>query len=601
MVSGIVSHLPARTIFVIGKGGVGKSTTSSALALALADRGERTHLLSTDPAHSLGDLFGTADVATEEWTSPCTPLLTLEELDATRRARTWLEEVQEGVAELVERGTYLDRADVAALLDGSLPGMDEVMAALRIASLAASGEHERVVVDTAPTGHTLRLLDAGKVLGGWVAAVEAMAAKASAVALGLTGRRVRFSGQLTMERARADVDRFVGLLGRSDFVVVTRAGEAVEAETARLLARLRGRGLRVAAAVHVEEGEAYAEGSAPESRKAGVTPTFRVPFRDDLVGCEGLRRWGAGSPPRAPREPHARVSSPADPVEPRDALALLPPRGLMLFSGKGGVGKSTCAAAYAVRLSRERGVLLLSTDPAGSLGEVFGQPVGPEATPIGPRLVVRQLDAEGDFARFRDAHRHRIGDAFTRLGLEHSVALDRRVVESLVDMAPPGLDEIFAVDAVLDGTAAGGVMLLDTAPTGHFLRLLEMPEIALSWARALLRILLKYRSVLGLDDFAQEVLRFAKRLRSLIALLGDAEKSGVVVVTLGAALARRETERLSATLRQRGVPMTAVIQNRWAHGDAIVEGFETILSPFVTPAPVGVESLLALAARWRAA
>jgi len=600
----VVPPLSARFVFVVGKGGVGKSTTSSALALAFADGGERTRLISTDPAHSLGDLFGRPDGATDEWTSSCTPLLTVEEFDAARRARSWLVEVRDAVGELIERGTYLDRDDVAVLLDGSLPGMDEVMAALRVVSLAEDEAHERVVVDTAPTGHTLRLLEAGKLLEGWTRAVEAMAAKGSAVALGLTGRTIRFAGESTMATMRNDVDRFAALLSDADFVVVTRAGVVVEAETRRLIGRLRGDGLRVAATVEVgsPDGEGHDDEQGPAADRA--IPTFQVAWRDDLDGCDGLRKWGVATPTRSSRRAAARGPRLAGGAERGKILTLLPPRPVMLFAGKGGVGKSTCAAAYAVSLTRERRVLLLSTDPAGSLSEVLDGCVGPEGTSFGPRLVARQLAAEADFARFRAAHQDRIREVFERLGLQHSVALDRRVLESLVDVAPPGLDEVFAVDAILDGSDEQDVLLIDTAPTGHFLRLLEMPEIALSWTRALMRILVKYRAVLGLDDLAHDVLRFAKRLKGLVALLADREQSGVVIVTLSDALARRETERLTATLRTRGVPVSAVIQNRWSADDPVVMApspLPVILSPLMSPPPVGAEALLGLADQWCAA
>ncbi|HUF76414.1 MAG TPA: ArsA family ATPase, partial [Longimicrobiales bacterium] len=167
-------------MFFVGKGGVGKSTSAAAVALRMADDGGRVRLVSTDPAHSLGDVFGVALQAGASATSPCSAGLTLEEIDAVGRARTWLESVRGPIAELIDLGTYLDHDDVAALLDRSMPGMDELMGALRLVELAA-GTDERVVVDTAPTGHLLRMLDSGAVLDGWSRALAAMADKAGAV------------------------------------------------------------------------------------------------------------------------------------------------------------------------------------------------------------------------------------------------------------------------------------------------------------------------------------------------------------------------------------------------------------------------------------
>jgi arsenite-transporting ATPase len=280
----------------------------------------------------------------------------------------------------------------------------------------------------------------------------------------------------------------------------------------------------------------------------------------------------------------------------------------MFFAGKGGVGKSTCAAAYAMGLARARDVLLVSTDPAGSLGDVFGVPVDADGTRVAPRLVARQVDAEADFARFRRTHRENIRAVFADLGVRDTAVLDRRVLESIVDMAPPGLDEIFAVQAILEGQGAHHVLIVDTAPTGHFLRLLEMPETALAWTRALLRVLLKYRSVLSLDGLAQDLLVWAKQLKSLLQLLADPARSGVVVVTMPETLARRETDRLVAALRRESVPVAAVVHNRWTPNASAADPqprapqpWTVLLSPLLPIPPVGADALEALADRWRIA
>jgi anion-transporting ArsA/GET3 family ATPase len=173
-VDGLMGRMQSRFAFVVGKGGVGKSTASAALALALADRGARVHLLSTDPAHSLGDLFERR-LAPGLPTSVCGPGLMIEEIDTAGRSSAWLESVREPVSDLIDSGTYLDREDVAAFLDRSLPGVDELMGALRLVEISDASAADRVVVDTAPTGHLLRLLDAGDVLDGWSDALDAMA------------------------------------------------------------------------------------------------------------------------------------------------------------------------------------------------------------------------------------------------------------------------------------------------------------------------------------------------------------------------------------------------------------------------------------------
>lgn len=582
---------------VVGKGGVGKTTTAAALALRLADAGARTHLLSIDPAHSLGDVFLRPMEGRGAAPRPCTENLTLEELDGPGEAERWFSGVRDAFVDLVDHGTYLEREDIVLFLDRSLPGMDEVMAAVRIAKLADTERCERVVVDTAPTGHTLRMLRAGETIRGWVEALEAMADKASAVGTAMRGRRIRLAGEVVLDELRSEIDGFERCVrSEADFVVVTREGAVVEAETRRYVERLRESGHRVAAIVGVGGGLTPFEGVD--------VPRFEVPLRSNLDGCEGLRLWGlppAGEEVAVPES----VKTPDLPCE--DVVVDLARREMVFFAGKGGVGKSTCAAAFALRASRDRTVLLLSLDPAGSIGDVLGKHVGTERTWVGDRLEVRQLDADLALAHFRDRHGARIRETFERLGLQRSMALDRRVLETIVDMAPPGLDELFGLDAILDGSDGHDLVVIDTAPTGHFLRLLEMSDAVLDWTRSVLRVLLRYRTVLGLDDTASETLGFARRLRGLAEMLRDPRRTGVVVVTSSGVLAERETQRLVRTLHDREVDVAAVVLNCYRPDGAWSDrlpgrgagGPGRILAPRFSPPPVGVEPLLGFLQTWR--
>jgi anion-transporting ArsA/GET3 family ATPase len=159
------------------------------------------------------------------------------------------------VSEIIESGTWLDEADVAGFGRLALPGVDEMMAVLRLSELAAGTA--RVVVDTAPTGHMLRLLDAGDVHEGIARTLRAMAAKADAVAGAMTGRAVRMRGESIIDELEASVRVWrEDVLRRAAFVVVTRPDAVVGAETAQLLAGLEQRRLRVAAVLGV--------GAAPE-------------------------------------------------------------------------------------------------------------------------------------------------------------------------------------------------------------------------------------------------------------------------------------------------------------------------------------------------
>ena len=592
-------------IFVTGKGGVGKTTTAGALALELADTGTPTHLISTDPAHSLADLFHHG-AGGSVVTSLCSPLLRIEEFDAGAAGDAWVEHALGPVSQIVEGGTYLDREDVAAFSRLALPGIDEMMAVLRLVELAASaGRGSRVVVDTAPTGHTLRLLDAGATFDGIARALRAMAEKASAVAGAMMGRAVRMRGEDIIEELEGTVGAYRDrVLGPAAFVVVTRAGAVVEAETVRLVADLERRRLRAVALVITGPGDGQ--------RVPPDVAQLRVPLLEDVAGCAGLRRWrehvgaGATTPGPGPSGPGpaastipGRASGSAAAPTAVEWLAGTAER-LLLFAGKGGVGKSTCAAAAAVALARERDVLLCSTDPAGSLSDVLGTAAREPA----PRLRVLQIEPAAQLERLRDRYQEEVGAALERLGLTESAALDRRVIETLWNLTPPGIDELTAMAAMVAGSKTGELVVIDSSPTGHFLRLLEMPDIALGWTRQLMRIVVKYGIAGAAGGVAESLLDLSRELRALRDTLHNATSSAVIIVMLDEPMVRAETGRLAEALAAAGVRVAGVVVNRAATAGARPTPFDGAGQPVVMHAPalergpIGVNALRGFIDRW---
>lgn len=603
----IVAALDARFTFVVGKGGVGKTTTAGALALRMADEGRPTRLLSTDPAHSLGDVFDVDLEPSGEAADVCGAPLALEAFDAAGYAESWIGEASGPLSELFDLGTYLDDQDVDSFLGLSLPGLDEVMAALRLGDLAESGGDARVVVDTAPTGHTLRLLDSGRVLSTWVRALRAMSRKATAVAEGLTRGRVRLAADAFVDELAADVRRFEEeVLAGARFVVVTRGDPLVRDETRRLEAELDGRGLRRRVRVVVPDGPGR---GAPE---ADGETTFGVGWQPDLRGCAELRRWGAEPAPggegregRLRGPPTATDPERRTPSRPLPELRSLLERRVLLFAGKGGVGKSTCAAACAVVSAEARPVTLISTDPAGSLEALLEAPLPDEDGEVVPGLEVRQLDAESELDRFLERSRAEVERIFEGLGVAGDAALDREVAESLLELAPPGVDEIFALVRVMEVVEEGTrSVVVDAAPTGHFLRLIRMPELALDWIHALMRVLLKYRSVAGLEETGGRLLELARRIRRLRALLTDPDRSAAVLVTLAGPVVAAESRRLHERLVAAGIPVGAWVRNRAAPGAGParpeVAGGAALrfAAPELHEPPRGARALRAFASRW---
>ena len=241
----------------------------------------------------------------------------------------------------------------------------------------------------------------------------------------------------------------------------------------------------------------------------------------------------------------------------------------LLFGGKGGVGKSTCAAAtaldLALRHSRKR-VLLLSMDPAHSLGDVFGAPLGDRAATVPggpPNLHVREIDAAAEMARFRGKYVAAVDEAFARIA--RSAGGDHAAFRELIDLAPPGIDEVIAVADVAEAlTGEKGhydVIVTDTAPTGHALRLLQTPAVLREWTQALMAILLKYREIVGAGTLASLLVQLSKRLRALQDILADAAQTRFVVVTRAAALPAAESSALIAALGSLGIAVQAVVVN----------------------------------------
>jgi len=654
--------------FFAGKGGVGKTTCAAATALMLAEDGHRVLVVSTDPAHSLSDVFARRLGGTPRRLPARRGSLRALELDADRALVRWLTRRRSTLRTIAERGTYLDDEDLGRLLRLSFPGVDELMGLVELARVARQGGYERVVVDTAPTGHALRLLAMPQTLRRVAAVLNDMYAKHRFLAESLgrgyrpdaadrlieeletDGReltsllqapeRCRFSWVLLPETlALAEARDGVASLAASDIGVSEMLVNRVTPPSGPSCALCDGR-RRV-------EGRVLAE-----IRRAFPRLPIRVlpALPDEPRGVAGLRAvvallrrkaatTGATSPtkPRAGALPSRRLTAATPPVW-TATLQALAPAGvrLLVVAGKGGVGKTTVAATLALELSRQRPqarVLLLSADPAHSLGDVLQAPVDDEEQAItgAPEsLRVRELDAGRAFARTRERYQRTVEDTFDSLlrGSRFDVAYDREALRGLMDLAPPGMDELFAIlsviEALLEREPPVDLVVLDTAPTGHALRLLEMPGAALGWVHALLAILLKYREVVGLGDVAADLVATARRLRELIALLSDPARARVVAVTRAAELPERETERLLDRLRRLRMTVPAVVVNaatppgcarcererrreaRWrrrlgSRRPRRAQAWSIIGSPAVTPPPRGVAALGAWSCAWEAA
>ena len=532
MLSFVAAPTPA--LFFTGKGGVGKTSLACATAVALADAGRRVLLVSTDPASNLADVLGApvgpvvAEVAT-------VPGLSALNVDPEAAARAYRERVVGPM-----RGVLPD--DAVAGIEEGLSGActTEIAAFDRFAALLA-GEGDAVgadvvVFDTAPTGHTLRLLE---LPAAWSGFIDENPGGASCLgpSSGLETQRERYEAAAQALRDPA----------RTTLVLVARPEPPALAEAARSAAELAALGVDsqrlvvngvfratdpsdpLAAAIEREADRALVE--IPEALKA--LPRETVALRPhNLVGLDALRDLVADhgaydAPTEAPEVP-------ALPDAAADLAALVSEieaegKGLVLVMGKGGVGKTTVAAAVATELAaRGHAVHLTTTDPAAHLDEALGDDVPGEIT-------VSRIDPEEETRLYTD-----------RVLRTKGADLDddaRRLLAE--DLRSPCTEEVAVFHAFSKavGQAARGFVVMDTAPTGHTLLLLD-----------------------ATGSYHREVLRSsglpAERVTTPLMRLQDPAFTRVLVVTLAETTPVREAAALQADLRRAGVEPFGWVVNR---------------------------------------
>jgi arsenite-transporting ATPase len=329
---------------------------------------------------------------------------------------------------------------------------------------------------------------------------------------------------------------------------------------------------------------------------------------DPPIGLAALEGWGEAMRGGLPRlSPDAMPVSSGTAGRDRRASVLELVRPLTIVGGKGGVGKTTVACALGIAASGGR-TLVVSTDPAPSVSDALAMDIAeePVRVPGAATLEAQQLDAAAAFARFRERWQERVDALFAAvLGGRMEAVHDRRIMRDLLRLAPPGIDELYALAALGETLAEEryATVIVDPAPTGHLLRLLESPALALDWSHRLLRLMLKYKPMTGLGEAAEELLAFARRTRALDAILRDGHRAALVLVSLDEPLVRRETERLVGEVRARGMAVSGLVWNRAGAAGTpplpVTPRVPQFEAPTTTPPPRGVDALTRWMAAWR--
>jgi arsenite-transporting ATPase len=230
------------------------------------------------------------------------------------------------------------------------------------------------------------------------------------------------------------------------------------------------------------------------------------------------------------------------------------------------VGKTTCAAATAIALLPKK-TLLVSSDPAHSVGDCLGQEIGDEITRVerAENLYALEISAEKTLDRFKqDYRREMLRLLETSAGIEH---LTRREMEKLLSLPVPGADEVMGLKRLMDVMEEGTFekYVLDTAPTGHALRLLSMPDIFDEWINVFYDLRRKHRDyekAFGRRDRADEFLVTLKTSTAKLRDLLRSQKTEFVVVTAAEHLVIEETKDLVSQLRSFGITVRHLIFNK---------------------------------------
>ena len=578
-----LDHAPT-FLFFTGKGGVGKTSLSCATAIRLAQQGKNVLLVSTDPASNVGQVFSQTIGNSITAIANVAGLSALE-IDPQLAAQQYRERIVGPVrGQLPDSVVRSIEEQLSGACTTEIAAFDEFTALLTDEALISSYDH--IIFDTAPTGHTIRLL---QLPGAWSGFIETNPGGASCLGplSGLEKQRQRYADAVT---ALSDPDR-------TRLILVARAQKGTLDEVARTHQELAAIGLArqhlvingilpereaaqdaLASAIRRHEQEALA--AMPAALQA--LPTDYLPLKAaNLVGVEALSSLFSDRNEAIPV-----TTGPANQSFDLTRLSTLVDEiaktghGLVLMMGKGGVGKTTLAAAVAVALA-QRGlpVHLTTSDPAAHLADTLSGSLD--------NLEVSRIDPHAEIMRYRQHVLDTKGKDLDDQG--------RAMLEE--DLRSPCTEEIAVFQAFsrIIREAGKKFVVMDTAPTGHTLLLLD-----------------------ATGAYHREATRHIDPLlhhTTPMMRLQDPERTKVMIVTLAETTPVLEAAGLQDELRRAGIePWAWLINNslsaaltsspllkqRAAFELAQIEAVRTryaarvALVPMQTEEPIGIERLLRL-------
>jgi len=569
--------MAAQFTFFSGKGGVGKTSMACATAVRYADDGKRTLIVTTDPASNLADVF---EQAIGHQIVPITGVANLwaMEIDPDRAAQEYRERAlapiraafpPELVQVIEEQMSGPCTTEVAAFdRFTDFLTMDESAEATTARAPARQDGPPRfdvVIFDTAPTGHTLRLL---QLPFEWSQAIDSAAQNNGQTCIGpaaaIQDARLKYEQAMTILRDSR----------QTTFVFVLHPEAIAIQETRRTIGELGKLDIHahqlIVNGIIPPEAMANPLFAARAQMQARYLQQIKAELQyptqcmyllaGEIKGVAGLRE--------VPKTLFAAVtlvlprpaSSSAQPIPARvqqsvassSLLARLVPNGhrrALFFAGKGGVGKTVASCVTAVWLARQGyRTLLLTTDPAAHLGDVLDVPVGDEAAPVegAPNLWAARIDPKAS----AEAYKGRILEDARQQGRSEK---DIQVMAEELDS--PCTEEMAAFDRFIDYASQEQwqVIVFDTAPTGHTLRLLELP---MDWSQQLDVKIFASVDSRAADDVAK------RRFGQVIRMMRDPERSTFAFVMYPEATPILEAYRAVEELHTVGVEPGLVVANQ---------------------------------------
>ncbi|OFZ13045.1 MAG: arsenical pump-driving ATPase [Bdellovibrionales bacterium GWA2_49_15] len=577
---------PPLFLFFTGKGGVGKTSLACATAIHLTEQGQRVLIVSTDPASNVGQVFGT-DIGNSLKTITAVPGLSALEIDPQATAQAYRDRIVGPVRGVLPESVVKSiEEQLSGACTTEIAAFDEFTTLLTDATLLEKFDH--IVFDTAPTGHTIRMLQLPAAWSNFLTE-----GKGDASCLGpLSG----------LEKQRSTYQNAVSVLSdpkRTRMILVARAQRSSLLEAARTHEELANLGL--------SEQHLVINGILPESEIAGDAlataiwkreqsellslpsaiqkiPADLVPLCPfNLVGVPSLRQLLSSEAPK-----HAATKT-MPKLPPAPDLASLVDRivdeghghGLLMLMGKGGVGKTTMASAIALALAgRGFPVHLTTSDPAAHLQETLGGAL--------ENLIVSRIDPHAETEKYRQAIMASKGQKLDENG--------RKLLEE--DLRSPCTEEIAVFHAFsrIIREARNKFVVMDTAPTGHTLLLLDATG---AYHR----------------DIARQLGSTGMPFTTPMMQLQDPQQTKVLIVTLAETTPVLEAANLQAELRRAGIePWAWIINNSLALAhptapllqeralnelpqiNAVVTGHASryAIVPFQAEAPIGVARLQTL-------